>query len=448
MLRQLVQQAASVAGLRIVGTALSVGVSVAIARFFGADALGIYAYCVALMAIAAVPISNGWSTMLLRTVSRSGEVGGTPKAMAKMGAVGAIFATILAALLAFAAIRLANSEVALALKPITIVAVGLIGIALLCDQLSAMRMASIRGINRPVLAQLPESLLRPSILLIGLLGGWCLVGTADLTANLPMIFASLAAAAVISAIFGQIILSRTEGKAVAHAPYRDERKSWIASAAALAGSAGLVQLNGYIDMLLLGSYVSPEEIGVYRAALQIAMLASFGYIALNMLAGQRFARFGETGDMLSLKITATHLSRMALLTALPLPILLLAWGENIFLLLFGAGFAGSALPALIVATGFTFSAAIGMARTLLVMQGNEFLVMRTTIAALAVNIGLCVALIPEYGIIGAAFSNLAATISWNALLWVFARKMTGVDTSALGLLSANELKNPKSDIGE
>ncbi|GAA4642125.1 flippase [Pontixanthobacter gangjinensis] len=432
MLRTLIKQAASVAGIRVFGTGLSVLVSVAIARLYGPDALGVYAYCVTLMAIAAVPVSNGWSTMLLRAVSQVHELDSEARAMARLGARLAIVFAAFAAATAVPAVHFTGSEIASALEPVAFTAIGLLFVALLCDQISAMRMASMRGLDRPALAQLPESLVRPSLLLMGVAIGWWAFGSSTLSSNLPILFASLAIAAIASAMIGQLILTRLTGRAVTRRPDPAERKAWFASAAALAGSAGLVQLNGYVDMLILGSYVAPAEVGLYRAALQIAMLASFGYIALNMLAGQRFAKFTGSGDHESLSRTATHLARLALLTAIPLPLILLIAGEDLFALLFGTAFEGASLPALLIAAGFTFSAAIGMARTLLVMQGNEFLVMRTTLVALVLNVVLCILLIPRYGITGAAIANLSANVGWNILLWALARRSTGIDSSVFG----------------
>lgn len=435
MLRQLIKQSLSVAGIRVVGTGLSVLVSVAIARLYGADALGVFGYCIAIMAIAAVPISNGWSTLLLRTVAGNGVLDHEAKAMIRLGGIGAILMAILAGLGALAAIHLGTSAMATALKPIVFAATALLAVTLLCDQVAAMRMASIRGYDRPVLAQLPESLVRPLILLIGLTACWWFFEQSRLSQNLWFLFVSVSVAAITSLVFGQWLLSRLSGPIKAGRVSASDRKSWFASAAALAGSAGLVQLNGYIDILILGSFVSPAETGHYRAALQIAMLASFGYVALNMLAGQRFARMVKTGDQRDLASTATYFARFALLSAFPLPAALMIAGASIFALLFGPGFEKSGLPALIIACGFTFSAAIGMARTLLVMQGNEFLVMRTTFAALLVNVVLCFVLIPHYGILGAAIANFSATVSWNALLWIVARRTSGIDTSFIGLAS-------------
>lgn len=432
MLRRLVQQAASVAGLRVVGTGLSVCVTVAIARLFGSDALGVYAYCVALLAIVAVPVSNGWSTMLLRSVSATGRLDAASLAMARMGGQLAIGVALLASAGAAIAINLGSSDVARMLQPVAVICVPLLALTLLCDQVSALRMASLRGIDRPALGQLPEMLLRPSLILLGLGLAWLWLDRPGEAGPLPYLFGALAGAALLAALFGIVILLRYAPKGNAEKPTVD-RKGWIASAAALAGSAGLVQLNGYIDLLILGGFEASAQIGIYRAALQISMLASFGYVALNMLAGQRFSKLRAQGDRAGLNRTATWLARLSLLAALPLPLLLLVAGDGFFTLVFGTEFAAAAVPALIVASGLTFSGAIGMARTLLVMHHREFLVMRATLAALAINVVACIVLIPEYGVLGAACANFASTVAWNLILWVLAIRQTGIDTSAIGL---------------
>lgn len=433
MLRTLIQQAASVAGIRAIGTGLSVLVSIAIARLYGSDALGIYGYCVALLAISAVPIANGWSTLLLRTVAKTGAMNGAAKTMNSMGLAGAVMLVAIASAVGSLFIVHTDTDITSALRPIISAVIGLLAVTLLCDQISAMRMASLRGLNKPALAQLPESVIRPGLIIIGVFASSYYFQPSDLAESIGWLFAMLASAAFVSATVGQIILGRFTGSTQSATVTKKERSGWIKSAAALAGSAGLVQLNGYIDMLILGSLVAPSDLGHYRAALQVAALASFGYIALNMLAGQRFARFSSLNDSVSLSATATYLARMALLTAVPLPLLLIGFGEDIFQILFGADFFVSATPALIIATGISFSAGIGMARTLLVMKGKEFLVMRTTFAALAVNIGLCFLLIPSLGIVGAAIANCTAVVAWNMLLWALARRQTGLDTSILGL---------------
>ncbi|MDN3646950.1 polysaccharide biosynthesis C-terminal domain-containing protein [Pontixanthobacter aestiaquae] len=433
MLRKLITQAASVAGIRVAGTGLSILVSIVIAQFFGAESLGVYGYCVALMAIAAVPISNGQSTLLLRTVAHDGALSGTSKAMAAMGARAAVIFAATAGFLAWVAIGFASTDIAQLLKPFAYLTVGFLALALLCDQISAMRMAAIRGIDRPALAQLPETLIRPLMLLAGLVFVWARYGSADPVTDLPAIFAALAVAAFVSACIGQFILGAITAREKPTQLVAPDRKAWVWSAAALAGSAGLVQLNGYIDLLLLGSFTSAADVGYYRAALQIAMLANFGYIALNMLAGQRFARIRAENDIAGMAKTATTLSRLALLTAIPLPLAIWMFGEPLLVWLFGDGFTASVLPALIISLGLCFSASIGMAHSMLVMSHQEKLALLLTGIALAINVALCLLLIPSFGLIGAALANAAAAICWNGLLWYFARLKTGFDTSIIGL---------------
>jgi O-antigen/teichoic acid export membrane protein len=433
MLRRLVEQAGFVAGLRIVGTGLGVAVSIAIARAFGTEMLGVYSYCIALMTLATVPISYGWSGMLLRSVAKQGQLDGLSRAMARLGAIGGIAIALVAAGLGLAAVFFGRSEIAEVVRPVGFAAVGLLAIALLSDQIAALRMASLRGIDRPALAQLPETLLRPMFLLAGIALVWALVGGESDTRILLGMFGALAMAAVLSAFVGQWILSRVTRIRPLRAVEPATRRMWLASAAALAGSAGLVQLNGYSDLLLLGGMRDAEEVGHYRAALQIAMLANFGYIALNMLAGQRFSNFLAQKDKASAAQTASHLSRLALLAAVPLPIVLMIDGEWILAFLFGPGFEDAALPALIISLGISFSAFVGMAHSLLIMNHGEFVAMRITACALAANVGLCFVLIPQFGLIGAALSNAIANALWNLALWYFARKVSGIDSSALGL---------------
>lgn len=432
MLRKLVEQAASVAGLRIVGTGLGVAVSIVLARAFGTEALGVYAYCIALMMLASVPISYGWGGMLLRSVAKEGRLDGLSRAMARYGTFGALGAALLAALAGYAALRIGRTDIAAAIAPVGLGAIGLLATALLADQISALRMASLRGIDRPALAQLPEMLLRPVFLIGGIGVLWIAVRPEGIAQVMLGVFGAVALAAVLSALVGQWILSRITQIRPLRVVERTTRRAWITSAAALAGSAGLVQLNGYVDLLLLGNLSNAEEVGHYRAALQIAMLANFGYIALNMLAGQRFSNLLAKGDREGAARTAAELSRLALLAAIPLPIALLIGGGWIFAFLFGGDFTASALPALIISLGFCFSAMVGMAHALLIMSHGEFIAIRITAGALVLNVAACLLLIPLYGLVGAAISNVISSVFWNIALWYFARRRTGIDSSIAG----------------
>jgi hypothetical protein len=63
-----------------------------------------------------------------------------------------------------------------------------------------------------------------------------------------------------------------------------------------------------------------------------------------------------------------------------------------------------------------------------------------------VHVVLCVVLIPKYGLIGAAWSALAAHAAWNLAGAVIVWRITGVDCSVLDWLRHVKSEIPGSGI--
>lgn len=426
---ELVSQGLKIAGVRVVGTGLGVLVTVLIARLAGAEVLGVYAYCVSLLLLCSVPVSYGWGTMMMRSVARQGALSGTHLVMSRMGILAAVVIASGAGLAAYALVRTGIGGPAATLAPVAVPALAILAVTLLCDQIAALRLATLRGLHRPVVGQVPEMLMRPAVLCGLLLTFWAISGgRLTILASLS----ALAVAAAGSALAGQLLLRRVVVPPPAQPADRATRRSWIRSATALAGSAGLVQMNGLADMLILAAYAPSEQIGIYRVALQISMLANFGYVALNMLAGPRFSAVIATNDMADLSKSATWLARLALMTSLPVPLILLLAGPGLIISIFGSSFGTAWAPAILISGGFVVSTFVGMPNTLLVMKDREKQILIVTTCALVANLILCLVLIPGYGLMGAAVSNVIANASWNLALWQMARRVTGVDTSVWG----------------
>ena len=439
MLLTILKQAGSLIAIRIFGTALAVVISIVIARTMGPSALGAYSFMVILITIAAIPISTGWATILLRATAQADRIDGTVKAMARLGIRLSALNTLFAILLFCTVVYFLGDGGALAeLGPDLIYAVPLLSAILLLDQWSALRMAQLRGLNHPTLGQMPETIVRPAVLGLGVVtvALFPFGQHGQLLLLVALLLASLSAAVVGFLVYRRLVdddpVKRISPK---------QRREWLKSLTLFSIGAGLAQLNGMVDVFLLGAMSNAENVGFYRAAIQIASLANFGYMALNFLAGQKFARALANNDRLSLNRTARMLSRLALLTAIPVPLVLLFLGEEIFMLLFGPRFGEASLPALLVSFGFLANALVGMPSALLAMTHNEKLVARVTVFALVLNIVLCAVLIPWLGIVGAAIGNATAYTLWGATLWGVALSHTGFDTSALGLWGSSSDKS-------
>jgi O-antigen/teichoic acid export membrane protein len=82
---------------------------------------------------------------------------------------------------------------------------------------------------------------------------------------------------------------------------------------------------------------------------------------------------------------------------------------------FGAGYADAAVVVVVLSLAMLFATGAGSVDTVLLMSGRSMLSLVNVSAALAVNIGLNLVLIPRLGIAGAAYSWALAIVLRNLL---------------------------------
>jgi O-antigen/teichoic acid export membrane protein len=82
------------------------------------------------------------------------------------------------------------------------------------------------------------------------------------------------------------------------------------------------------------------------------------------------------------------------------------------------------------------NAATGAAPLLLAMTGDMKRRIGAQAVTMVVQVGLGLALIPEFGAPGAVAALTAAILVWSLLHWWLAFRTTGIDTSFLAILSA------------
>src|SRR4051812_48870338 len=167
MRRDILSSGVAVGLARLAGIGLGLLVTVVIARKLGPSGLGAYGYAVMALALLATPISNGWSTLVLRRTSAALHDGewSTVKGTLIRGTQLAALLTVCVWLLGLLTTLLPkNSLPAYWTWP----TVTLLAAVLFCDQLGALRMSVLRGLNLPVWGQLPEVLLRPGLVVLGI----------------------------------------------------------------------------------------------------------------------------------------------------------------------------------------------------------------------------------------------------------------------------------------
>ena len=429
MYRALLKAGTGVALVRLAGMAAGFALTMVLARMLGPEGVGAYGYVVMLLVLIAVPISSGWATVLLRATARAGrDTDGAWSEVSGLMRCGICLALGLA-LVWFALGFFAQGFIGL-----TVLGVGtlaLLAVILFVDQTSALRLAVLRGLDYPVWGQIPEMLIRPILILL-----FFLLFT-TLRSGVPELvdaILALGAAATLAALAGWGVMWFKSPAALRNARPETYLCPWLRSAALLSGNAGLVILNSQTDFLMLGFLGTTEELGHYRVAMQIALLSGFVYIALNMIAIQRFAHLLSTGETEALQRIATFLARLAFLGALPLLLVFWGWGEVMLLYFFGPGFEASHAPLLWLLGSQVLNAAMGFTHSVLLMGGYEGHLLRFTVLSVVLNILLCLVLIPRFGLVGAGLASFLAQGAWNLVLFSRVFQLIGIDSSILGTL--------------
>lgn len=408
---------------------------------------GVYGFMLALVAVLVLPAQFGVPNLVLREIAhgrQTGDFGAAKGLLIRSNQFALATAVLLAAgALAVAALapglrpRLSGLVWALATLPLLAV--------------TAIRGAALRGLGRVVAGQWPDLALKPALglLFVAVLAPGAVPRLAAICQGVglrlppPRLSAADAlalnlAAAVIAFLTGLYLLWRAMPDGLREAKPRFESRRWVASAIPLGIGNGIAVINIQVAVLLMGVLGRPAaEIGVYRLVAQTAMLAALGYTAVIATLSPRFAAANAAGDVASLQRTAGLGALLATAVCIPFVLLFLLWGGPMLALVFRpeVGAAGPTLAILGLAQ--LFNAAMGCAAALLNMSGHERDFTISSAAGLIVQAVLALALIPPFGLTGAATASALGVAASNLMLWRYARIRLGVETAIWGWATRN-----------
>lgn len=402
--------------------------TILLARLLGAEGYGVYAYVLALITLMALPAHAGLPNLIVRETAK-GLAQERPDllkgAWQWAGRVVAVLSPVvmLVAGPVFVAWQgglgsIGGQTMAWALPLVPLIALG------------NLRGAALRGLQRVVVGQLPEFLLRPGLFLL-LLGGTALLwGGTPSPSSAMMLYA---VAAFLAFAVGAWLLWRHTPEAVRYARPSVDARGWLASSVIFALLAGFRVINIQASTVVLGLFVAPHIVGHFRVAAQVAMLAAFGLQAINMVLAPRFADLWARREKARLQRLVTRSAQAVLAFNLLVTVALVLAGRSFFQLVFGPEFDSSYVPLLILLVGQMVNSAAGCVDFLLNMTGHERDTAKGMAVAAAVNVVLNVALVPVWGIVGAATATAASMTLWNVLLWWRVRQRLGINSLAFNV---------------
>lgn len=404
-------------GVFFAGTLFSVALGyvfkVYLARILGAEALGAYALGLTLVGFVGTFNSLGLVTSAVRfaAVYRADHKWEPLRALLWRGgaillAANILFAAILLRMGGVVAVRFYHSPLLARYIPWFTVLMLLGVISTFYERV----LAGYKEVGRRTLITnfigSPATMLL-AVFLISL--GWGLRG---------YLLAQVLGAVLVVALLLSAVWKLTPGEArlTFHWPPPLEREVWSFSGAAM-GLLLLQFLMSQVDKIALGFYRGAREVGIYAISAAVVAYVSLILNSVNQVFSPMIADLHTRKDHAMLGRLYRALTKWILGLTLPLAITVMVYASPI-LRIFGHDFEAG-WPILIIGTaGQLVNCGVGSVGLLLLMSGNQRRLLRVQAAMAAVMTVASVALVPIWGIVGAAVAAAvtnAGTNTWNLL---------------------------------
>ncbi len=176
----------------------------------------------------------------------------------------------------------------------------------------------------------------------------------------------------------------------------------------------LYRANLWVDILMLTALASLTDVGVYRVSVAIAMLGALPVMASTTMFGPVIAELVYTKQADRLNQLLGVVTRWLIVIAVPLYATVLLV-PDVVLALFDDAYQPGAKALGVLMVGQAFYVACAPTGAILTNAGHSLLNLLNGLISVGLNIALNLLLIPDHGIMGAAFASATALSVWSVL---------------------------------
>jgi len=180
------------------------------------------------------------------------------------------------------------------------------------------------------------------------------------------------------------------------------------------------------DILVISRYLGPTDVGIYFAAAKTMSLIMFVHYAVGSAVANRFAALNARGDKEGLRSFVRDAVNWTFWPSLLCAAIILSLGKPL-LWLFGPQFTDGYPVMFILVVGFLFRSAMGPAEFLLNMLGEQVLCASVLMTTAIMNIALNFALVPAFGLMGAASATALSLVMAALMNYVVARRRLDIE---------------------
>ena len=400
-------------------------VSVVLARLIGAEGLGAYSFAIAIVGLVAIPVQLGFPQFVVRYCAiymRRGDMALMKGLLYSVGLI-VLGMAVLALVVSIPLVKYLVREHGVIASATLFWAFALLP----WSGLSAVGSSALRGLGFVTLGQFAGQVVRPlcfvGIIGTGLVAGWQMDSTIAVKYNVV--------AALIASLTAVLLLIRIRPAGFFSTSPEFEISHWIRGALPFVVLGGVYVVMQQIDLIMVGMLATARDVGVYSVVSRIAMLVPVGLLVINPVIAPQIARYHDAGDLSSLQRLVAYAARASVLLALPFYLMLSLGGDWVLSTVYGDAFSYGNQALMILLVGQLFNAAMGSVGMILNMTGNAWYSATGLGVAVGTNIVLNLALIPVYGIEGAAMAATISIFVRSTFLAIAVYRRLGLNSTAM-----------------
>jgi O-antigen/teichoic acid export membrane protein len=263
-------------------------------------------------------------------------------------------------------------------------------------------------------ALVPPYVLRPLLLLAAMFAAHAY--------GLRMDAATAAGAAIAATwatgVMQMFLINARVAATIPKGPRHYNFKSWLATSLPLVVISASELILQNADVLVISRFMSPADVGIYFAAGKTMALIMFVHYAVGSAVAHKFAALNARGDKEGLRAFVKDAVNWTFWPSLAGAVIILSIGKPL-LWCFGPQFEAGYPVMGILVVGFLFRSSMGPVEYLLNMLGEQALCATVLVAAAVLDIALNFALVPAYGMVGAAIAtslSLAMAALMNSIV--------------------------------
>jgi O-antigen/teichoic acid export membrane protein len=409
-----------VGGLNLVQKLLSLLIAVLLARMLGTEGYGYYAFALSIIGVLAIPAKFGLPQLVVReTAAAEANRHWTLMRGLWRWAFQLILVTSAVICICIGGILLASADCIEALDTLTFsVALLMLPIMVVNDFLKSL----LQGLRHVVQALWPDAMLKPILFLLILL---ILIAVGFIHRPEEAMALNLFLTIIVTMFLLKLLFNRWPIEA-RKSSLENNWRVWVRSLLPFTLLGGVNVIASRTDIIMLGLLTTPADVGIYHVVVRGGMLVSFPLLVFNIILAPNISRINAQRDLKRLQRLLTTSTAAVFVCAVFIFAIFVLAGDVLLTYGFGLEFSAGYWPLLIFGAGQLFSAGTGSVGLMLSMTGHERDTLWVALFSALANVILNFALIPLFGISGAATATATSILIRNVIMGVQVHRRLGL----------------------